>query len=121
MKFLITSFFYILCPVFCLQAQPCKDLPDKFYAYSSAIRAIRAADFEYTDAIPDGSSSWIITAEYFSCDGNFGYFIFSTDKGNEYIHENVPKNLWNQFKQADSKGSFYDKHVKKRYRLIPDN
>ena len=119
MKYLLITVLLTIYFSFHLKAQPCKDIPEKFYSYSSAIRAIRAADFEYTDNIPEGSSSWIITAEYFSCDGNFGYFIFSTDKGNEYIHENVPKNLWNAFKNADSKGTFYDKNIRKMYKLIP--
>ncbi len=102
------------------KSQSCKDLPEKFYSYSSAIDAIKSADFNYTDELPSGSSSWITAANFYSCDGKYGYFIYSTDKGHEYIHENVPKSLWVSFTEAYSKGSFYVENIKKRYRLIPD-
>ncbi len=117
MKNLLLLFFCIISFNICLQAQACEDLPGKFDTYQAAITAIRSADFKYTDEMPEGSSPWIISAEYFSCDGNFGYFICSMGNGSVYIYESVPTTVWTEFKNADSKASFYEKHLKAKFKL----
>lgn len=39
-----------------------------------------------------------------------------TIKGNrEYVHENVPEGIWNEFKKAESKGKFYTMNIKGKY------
>lgn len=119
MKYLLMILFSLPGFVKTLSAQSCKDLPLPFHSYAKAIKEIRNAEFQFTDEIQEGSGSWIITAEYFSCDDNFGYLIFTTDKGYEFIHEDVPKILWLQFKNSDSKGKFYDMSIKNKYRMIP--
>jgi len=42
-------------------------------------------------------------------------------KGKEYIWEGVPLNIWEGFKEADSFGKYYHKHIKGRYILELDN
>lgn len=102
------------------KSQSCKDLPDKFYSYSQAINAIQESSFQYTDKLPYGKSSWITSANYYSCDGYYGYLVYLTDKGREYVHEKVPKRVWIEFKSASSSGSYYVGNIKGRYRLVPD-
>ncbi len=99
-------------------AQTCKDLPDNFSSYNQAIKAIRSFGFKITDKLPYGKSSWIVNATYYSCDGETGYLVYSTDKGKEYIHEKVPLRVWREFKTASSSGSYYVSNIKGRYRLI---
>ncbi|MFI5193160.1 MAG: KTSC domain-containing protein [Chitinophagales bacterium] len=36
-------------------------------------------------------------------------------KGN--IHARVPIGIWKEFKSADSFGSYYDHHIRKRFRF----
>ena len=100
--------------------QSCKDLPDKFYSYSQAINAIQNATFKTTDNLPDGKSSWITSADYYSCDGCTGYLVYTTDKGKEYVHEKVPIKIWTEFKTASSSGSYYVHNIKGKYRLVPE-
>lgn len=119
MKYLLLVLFSFTGFTQVSNGQSCKDLPLPFHSYSKAIKEIRNAEFLFTDEIQEGSGSWIITAEYFSCDDNFGYLVFTTDKGYEYIHEDVPKTLWLQFKKSDAKGNFYNASIKNKYRLIP--
>lgn len=98
-----------------VKSQSCKDLPSKFYSFSQAINAIQNSTFKSTDKLPYGKSSWIASATYYSCDGIFGYLLYTTDKGNEYLHEKVPKRVWTEFKNSSSSGSYYVKNIKGRY------
>ena len=118
-KIFFTTIFYLLFG-FVGQGQSCKDLPDKFYSYSQAIRAIKAATFKTIDNLPYGKSSWIASATYYTCDDKTGYLVYTTDKGNEYIHEKVPIRVWSEFKNASSSGSYYVYNIKGRYRLVPE-
>ena len=102
------------------EAQTCRDLPEQFYSYSQAISAIKNSTFKTTDNLPSGKSSWIVNASFFSCDGRTGFLVYRTDKGNNYVHENVPISIWTQFKNAGSSGSYYVSYIKGRYRLVPD-
>jgi hypothetical protein len=115
--FLIITFFLVIGNS--AYSQSCKQLPVKFYSYSQAIQEIKNATFKYTDKLPYGKSSWILSASYYSCYGSTGYLIYTTDKGREYIHEKVPTRVWREFKNASSSGSYYVQNIKGRYRLIP--
>jgi hypothetical protein len=99
-------------------SQNCKDIPTTFSSYNSATIIIKKAVFKITDNLPADKSSWITSATFYSCDGNYGFIIYTTDKGREYIHQNLPLNIWNSFKSATSSGSYYDHNIKGRYRLV---
>ena len=104
----------ILCLQFAfinLIAQDCNQLPEHFNSYSEAISFVKNASFKFTDQVNTSKSSWIRSASYYSCDGQTGYFIISTDN-KEYIHKNVPIEVWKQFKNASSFGSIYDYSIK---------
>ena len=105
----IMSFFYS-----CKIKEPCKIV--SVSSYSEAITQVRAMNFSYTDAVSSGKGSWIDGADYYSCDGNAGYLILKT-RNKEYIHEGVPKNIWLEFKNAESIGSYYDKNIKRDYQF----
>lgn len=87
-----------------------------FSSYNEAVKTIRKSDFKYSDKCDTSKSSWIYSAEYYSCDGDFGYFILKT-KTATYIHANMPKNIWKSFKNADSFGSYYNLNIKGKFRL----
>lgn len=94
----------------------CEDIPHNFSNYKQAKDVVLSSDFKLTDKADVSGSSWITSAKYFSCDGLSGFFIIET--GNRtYIHKNMPYEVWENFKNADSKGSFYSRNIKGRYRL----
>ena len=95
----------------------CNNLPSNFSSYQQAIRTIQNTKFVLTDRLPSGKSSWIKTANYYSCNGTNGYMIYTTDKGRQYIHSGLPLNVWQAFKTASSSGSFYVRNMKNRYRF----
>ncbi len=103
-----------------VKSQSCKDLPDKFYSYSQAISSMENSTFKLTDKLPYGKSSWIVSANYYSCDGSYGYLVYTTDKGKKYVHEKIPTRVWTEFKNAGSSGSYYVSNIKGRYRLVPE-
>ena len=120
MKKIIIVVSIILSLVTACKSQSCKDLPESFNSYTEAIDAIKDAQFKLTDKLPNGKSSWIIKADYYSCDTKVGYMVYTTAKGREYIHEAVPKSVWLEFKNATSSGSYYDYNIKHKYRLVPE-
>jgi len=108
----------ILCLCNSCNSQDCKDIPTTFSSYNSATTIVKKAVFKITDNLPTDKSSWIKSATFYSCDGNYGFMIYVTDKGREYIHQNLPLDIWNSFKTAVSSGSYYDHNIKGKYRLV---
>ena len=102
------------------EAQDCSKLPESFTSYSQAIQLVKNCTFQLKDVANTSNSSWITSARYYSCDGRSGYFIYTTNRGYEYIHKGVPTYVWEGFKNAPSKGSYYDHNIKGRYRLPLD-
>lgn len=99
------------------QSQDCTKLPTIFSSYKQAIKAVQGFNFKVKESANTSGSSWMTSAKYYSCDGRTGYFIYTTNRGYEYIHAGVPLNIWLEFKKASSKGSYYNARLKNRYRL----
>ena len=75
MKHIFFTITFLLLIGGSVNSQSCKQLPDNFYSYSQAIQEIKNATFKYTENLPYGKSSWIISASFYSCDGSTGYLI----------------------------------------------
>lgn len=114
--------FYLLCCISltaCGQTD-CNKLQANFSSYSEAVSKIKSTKFTLTENVNTSSSSWVRGASYYSCDKKFGYFIIKTDKRN-YIYKDLPINIWINFKNANSFGSYYDRNIKNRYQLYLTN
>jgi len=96
-------------------AQDCATMPIHFPSYDAAISFVRRASFKLNDAVRTYSTSWLIYAEYYCCDGYRGIFIFTTDKGYEYIMKDVPISVWRGFKNASDYGVYYNQHIRAKY------
>jgi len=94
----------------------CQNLPEIFETYEDAHSKIHKAKFYYIENLNTSKSSWIRGASYFSCDGKYGFLSIYTDK-KEYIHQNVPIEIWESFKYSESFGRFYNKNIKHRFKL----
>ncbi len=112
MKFLISiiAFLIISC------SGNCDSLNKKFSSYNEAITLVRNTSFKIEEKV-NTDSSWIDSIEYYSCDELTGYLIVNNKKGKSYIHKNVPFQVWNEFKNADSFGRFYNQNIKGNYYL----
>jgi KTSC domain len=98
-------------------SQDCHKLPVAFSSYTEAIQEVKSSTFQIKESADVSGSSWITSAKWYSCEGQDGYFIYTTNRGYEYIHKGVPLFIWKEFKNASSKGSYYDTNIKGRYRL----
>ncbi len=89
-----------------------------FKSYNEAQQFLNQQIFSFTDIADCSESSWIRSAKYYSCDNKTGYIKYTTDS-KTYIHEKLPISVWNNFKNAPSKGTYYNANIKHKYRLIP--
>ena len=114
--FFTLGFLVIFSATSCSQKNDCTKLPTHFSSYSEALLKIKSSTFKIQEAVNTSKSSWIKGAYYYSCDGKMGYFILATAQ-KEYIHSNLPYNVWLSFKSAGSFGSFYNSYIKHKYQF----
>jgi len=101
----------------CSTGQDCSKLPASFSSYEQASSLVKATPFKIKESVNTSKSSWIRGATYYSCDSKKGFLIIKTDD-REYIHQNVPIEIWNGFKGASSFGSYYNSILKGNYNVI---
>ena len=94
----------------------CFDRPGRFTTFQAAISSVKSTSFKYVESINTSGSSWIEKLVYYSCDGKTGYLIMGT-KGREYIHADLPIDIWNRLKVAQSKGKFYNNQIRFKYKM----
>jgi hypothetical protein len=109
-------FFLFLILVSCKEAN-CTEISSKFTSYEDAIELVQNSSFAIEEKV-NTDSSWIDSIEYYSCDEVSGYLIVNTKKGKSYIHKNVPVQVWNEFKNAESYGKYYNQNIKGNYYLV---
>ena len=80
-----------------------------------AIKRIEATYFESSDSVLP-QSSWMESAHFYSCDETTGYLIVKGSKGN-FVHQDVPQEVWSALKDARSKGGFYMFYIKDHYKV----
>src|SRR6476659_2451330 len=99
-------------------SQDCKDLPSKYSSSSEAINRVKNSTFILRDKIPDDKSPKIVSANYYSCDGEYGYIIYVVgNRARSYIHTQVPKKVWLEFKNAVSSEAYYESNIKGKYKI----
>ena len=108
-------FFMLLILVSCKEDN-CFEINSNFKSYQIAIETVQNSSFAIEEKV-NTDSSWIDSIEYYSCDELTGYLIINTKKDKSYIHKNVPIQVWNEFKNAESYGRFYNQTIKGNYYL----
>lgn len=97
-------------------SQSCNELPTHFNSYQQAVSEVKSTDFTIEDSVNTSRSSLIKSASFYSCDSNVGFLLVKI-KSTEYIYENVPISVWDNFKQVESFGKFYNSNIKERYQI----
>lgn len=110
------SLIFFTINAFAQSHKSCEKLPASFPSYESAKQQIRGAQFKINETIDTRKSSWIRGLSYLSCDGKSGFMIMKTDS-KSYIHQYVPLEIWNELKNAESFGAYYNENIKHRYRI----
>jgi hypothetical protein len=90
------------------------DNQTRFTSYAEAVRIVRSIyDCDVEDV---NRSTLVYGAEYCDAGGAHGYLIVNL-RGREYIHAGVPRQVWEEFRDAESMGSYYASHLRGHYRL----
>ena len=113
--FILKSLFIFIC-LSCSNDTNCDSLDYNFSNYSNAIQIIEKAKFAFKDELTP-KSEWIISAYFFSCNKKDGFLIIKTEKGKEYIHSDLPIEIWINLKNSESFGSYYSKKIRGKYQL----
>ena len=87
-----------------------------FSSYDSAIDYTETHQYRVDETTDTSDSEWITSAEYKSLDGNVGFLILGM-RGEKYIFDEVPLEIWQGFKIAEDKGKYYNKYIRKRYNM----
>jgi len=99
-------------------SQDCKDLPTRYSSSSEAINRVKNSTFILKDKLPDDKSPKIVSAHYYSCDGEVGYMVYVIGKrARSYIHTQLPKNIWLEFKNAASSEAYYESNIRDKYKI----
>ena len=94
-------------------------IPNEFRSYQEAQYIVQSANLSIQEeAETDGRSknNWIREAKYFAKDKNSGYLIINM-KGQDYIFDELPYSVWEEFKNADDLGKAYHQMIKGKYNL----
>jgi hypothetical protein len=101
MKRLILLLLFVSC-----KSQDCSTLSENFKSYESALSIIESTDFNMYEVCDTSKSSWILGADFYSCDRQNGYFLIKTKK-KTYIHKDLPIETWNDFNKRYSSQAFH--------------
>jgi len=106
----------IILTFYSCNSQSCNELPTQFSSYQQAVSEVKSIDFTFEDSVDVSRSSLIKSTTFYSCDSKTGFLLVKI-RSTEYIYQNVPISVWENFKEADSFGSFYNRNIKGRYQL----
>ena len=107
---------FIIFITFASCGNKCDEIPNSFSSYELANEVVLNSKLLHSEAADVSDSSWITSAKYLSCDGLVGFFVL--EAGNKtYIHQDMPYEVWENFKNVDSKGSFYSRNIRGNYQL----
>ena len=94
----------------------CEQISDGWKSEKEAISKIENTIFKTSETIRPEESSWMISAHYYSCEGEFGYLIVKSKK-KTFVHQDVPVATWSTLCKARSKGGYYNFYIKNKYKL----
>ena len=106
------TFWLLLILFYSCNTRDCTHIPEEFSSYRGAIKIIKGSSFKIRDSI-NVNSIYIKSANYYSCDGEVGFFLYKRTSGSEYFNSKVPIGLWQEFKKSESKDSFYEDKISK--------
>lgn len=99
----------------CTSKTDCQQLSGTYNTFAEARKDITKANYPLKNIQSTPESSWIKRIEFYSCNQKDGYLIIYTTRAEEYIHAEVPLEVWDEFSASKSKGSYYNTNIVNRY------
>ncbi len=101
------------------QSANCDTLDITSYTLGEAISAIDHTTFRYQQQFKISRTYGIMSARFYSCDGNSGYLVIKVDK-KDVIYLEVPETKWKGMISSVDINGFYDTEIKGNYNFIKD-
>ena len=117
---IVVIFFMLFIVHFTLNAftENCAVSSFKWKSEKEALNKLEKIKFLVSESFINESESWLLSANYYSCDGKNGYLVIRCQK-KYYLHSSVPMVVWTDLKNARSKGGFYNFYIKEKYPFNP--
>lgn len=128
---LITGIFAILCiksQVFAQvehnyevgpQSANCDTLDISSYPLKEAISVIDLTTFRYQQQFKISRTYGVMSARFYSCDGNSGYLVIKVDK-NDFIYLEVPESKWKGLISSADINGYFEREIKGNYKFMED-
>ncbi len=94
----------------------CDKIPYMFSSLEDAKILIESTNWTYKDQVDIKSSSWMKSAQYYSCDKETGYLIICLEN-KCYVFDYVEKDVWSEFRNTEDYGKYYHKFIKNKYQM----
>ena len=95
----------------------CDSLDITSSTLEDAISTIELTTFRYQQQFKISRTYGIMSAKYFSCDGQTGYLVLKVDK-EDLIYLEVPDSKWKGLIGSADINGFYDTEIKGKYDFI---
>jgi hypothetical protein len=102
------------------QTANCDTLDISTYPFQEAKSVIELATFRYYQQFKISRTYGVMSARFYSCDGNSGYLLMKVDK-KDLIYLEVPETKWKGLISSSDINGFYNAEIKGIYDLIEDN
>ncbi len=92
----------------------CSAKTSSWKSEKEALVALENMAFLLSETFVNDSTSWLLGAAYYSCDGKNGYLVVQSNQ-KEFVHASVPVEVWQDLRKARSKGGFYNFYIKNKF------
>jgi hypothetical protein len=108
----------LICAGIILNAQidNCAHTNTSWKSDKEAINYLESESFATTESVLVEGESWMESANFYSCNADFGFLIVKSMK-KSFVHQNVPTKVWEALKSANSKGGYYNFYIKNKFKL----
>ena len=101
------------------QSANCDTLNLRTSTLREAVSVIEHATFRYQQQFKISRTYGIMSARFYSCDGNSGYLIMKVDK-RDILYFEVPQPVWKELISSADINGFYDAEIKGNYDFIKE-
>lgn len=97
----------------------CDTLDITSFPLKKAISTIESSTFRYQQQFKISRTYGVMSARFYSCDGNSGYLIMKVDK-KDIIFLEVPETKWKGLISSADINGYFDTEIKENYDFIED-
>ena len=101
------------------QSANCDTLNLRSTPLPKAISTIELTTFRYQQQFKISRTYGIMSARFYSCDGELGYLVLKVDK-RDILYFEVPEDIWKRLISSADINGFYEAEIKSNYDFIKE-